>query len=362
MHIHGVLMGAAIGDALGFSRTGMSRRRALHRYGRPPLRYRMVSMRGIYSGDTQLALLTAQALLKSRTDLRSFRRYFKSRLSWYWVSWPVGIGAATRWAALKCWFYRVGLPSGTNSADNGACVQAIFSALAINGTGHRLVKWTDETTMLTRTHPLALDGCRVLAVLAEAAATVKPDQWCSSTVLDSAIEVSTEPGIRDKLIQLKPFLAADRSPSFVARHFGWSDGITRSSLSTAVMGSYCFLRYPQNFQRAVGSAISLGGDSSSLGGVVGGLVGARVGVDGLPKDLARRLGGAPHGPAWISELAERFSHWPHGVDDLHRAPAQSVDPIGQIIRNMHARAVVWNNRLWRKFSCVCSRPRRERQR
>ncbi|MEZ6074514.1 MAG: hypothetical protein R3C56_02220 [Pirellulaceae bacterium] len=61
-----------------------------------------------------------------------------------------------------------GVPSGVNSV---VPLTRVDQRLAIHGTGHRLSRWVDESTKLTHTHPLASDGCQVLAALADHGAT-----------------------------------------------------------------------------------------------------------------------------------------------------------------------------------------------
>ena len=100
------------------------------------------------------------------------------------------------------------------------------------------------------------------------------------------------------------------------------------------MAAYCFLRYPRDFERAIGSAIRLGGDTDSVAAIVGGLVGAHIGYDKLPRDLITRINVSPHDADWIEDMAERLSHWPHGVDDLHFAPALPSHPLTQLFRNL----------------------------
>ncbi len=328
------MLGVAIGDALGLARENLPRRVALKMYGRRPLSYRLVPGRGIYSDDTQLMLLSAQALLQSRSDSKSFRRLFQKRLRWYALSLPVGIGKATLISSLKCWLAGFKVSTGVQLAGNGAATRAIFAALATNGTGHRLSRWIDETTRLTHTHPLAIDGCQVLAALADFGSTNKPDKFDSQVALRKAISASSSVEIKSKLEALIPFLEQGRSPSAVARHFNWHTSIDGFIVPTTVMAAFCWLRYPADFRRAVESSITLGGDSDSVGAIVGGLVGAHVGVKALPKELVEKLSGFPHDCAWIEKLAERFSHWPHGPDDLHSAPAQPSDPPAQLMRNL----------------------------
>ena len=326
-------MGVAISDALGFPREGLQRRTALKMFGSPKSAYRLLPGLGIYSDDTQLMLMAAQSLLRSRSEWRPFSRSYLRRLAWYPFSLPVGVGRATILAAFKSWLRITGLPTGCNSAGNGPATRAMFLTLALHGTDHRIIKWIEDSTRLTHTDPLALDGCLVLSRLVQAAGTTKTKPIDRLDTLQKAITGCKEAAIRDRLNELIPFLTQSRSPSAVARYFGWDRGISGFIVPTTVMATYCFLRYPTNFERAVRSAIRLGGDTDSVAAIVGGLVGAHIGYTQVPIDLVKRLRFFPHDAEWIAEMAERLAHWPHGVDDLHFAPALPSNPLMQLLRN-----------------------------
>ena len=329
--IHGLMIGVAIGDAVGLSREGLSRRGALKMFGRPKLAYRLLPGVGVYSDDTQLMLMSAQSILRSFSEWRPFSRSYLSRLGWYALSLPAGAGKATMIAALKSWLRVTGLPSGCNSAGNGPVTRAMFLTLALHGTDHRIAKWVEDSTRLTHTHPLAIDGCLVISRLTQLAGITWTKSLDVSEALQQAVSVSKEPELRNKLAELKPFLDRSRSPSAVARHFGWEKGISGFIVPTTVMAAYCFLRYPNNFDQAVRSAIRLGGDTDSVAAIVGGLVGAHIGYQKLPSDLIERLKVAPHDAVWIGEMAERLSHWPHGVDDIHSAPAPFIESADAVV-------------------------------
>lgn len=334
------MVGTAIGEALGLARSGLSRRVALKMFGRPPLRYRLLPGRGIYSDDTRFMLMAAQAILQCRSDLRSFRRKYQSRLSWYPLSLPIGIDLSTWLACKKTWLYRTGITTGVRSTGNGAATRAMFIALAINGNGHRLRKWVEESTKTTHTHPQTIEGCQVLAQLADTCATTSYGKLEPSGVLGNLIDSCEEPILKEGLQRLLPFLEGNRSPSSVARHFEWHRGIRNHILPSTLMATYCCLRYPTDFNRAVQSAIGLGGDSESLGAIVGGLVGAHIGFDRIPKPLIKSLGGYPQSLGWIEEMSNRLSHWPHGMHDLSFAPPLPSDPMMQFLRSLFSIALV----------------------
>ncbi len=362
--IHGLMMGVAIGDALGLPREGLNRRVALRMFGRPTLSFQLLPAVGIYSNDTQLMLMAAQATLRSRSEWRPFRRSFLRRLAWYPFSIPVGAGKATIIAAFKSWLSFTGWATGCKSAENGPATRAMFITLALHGTDHRILKWVEDSTRLTHNDSLAVDGCQALSRLAQIAGTSKNKTFDSDDALEQLIAGSKENLIKEKFEQLRPFLANGRSPSAVARHFEWDYGISGLIVPTVVMATYCFLRYPTNFERAVKSSISLGGDTDSVAAIVGGLVGAHIGFLKLPTKLVERICFTTHGSAWIEEMAERFSHWPHGVDDLHYAPALPSYPLMQVLRNLLMLMLVLFHQILRApyKALACSESRRLRKR
>lgn len=331
-HIHGVLLGVAIADALSQPRQQIPPRELLRRYGRRLRANQHLPGGRYYGANTQLMLLCAQALLNSRSDLRHFRVCFQRRLRYIPLSMAVGLDKATRRAATLSWIRPLVSTTGSHHPGSGAATRAIFSALAIQGTGHRLSKWTEESTSLTHTHPAAIDGCRVLATLANRAAVTRPEALQIDQAMEEAISVSEYGELKKRLSALSQFLSERRTPRAVAKHFGWQRGISRHIVPTTVLAAYCWLRYPFDYRRAVEAAIMLGGDGTVVA-VTGGLAGAHLGYSGLPADWADRLSDFPHGRHWLEALAERFSHWPHGFEDLHDAPAQPSEPIMQIVRN-----------------------------
>jgi ADP-ribosylglycohydrolase len=65
-------------------------------------------------------------------------------------------------------------------------------------------------------------------------------------------------------------------------------------VSSEVTGSVCwslyaFLRSPDDYWETVCTAIGAGGDTDTTAAMAGGILGARVGVKGLPQELLARL-------------------------------------------------------------------------
>jgi ADP-ribosylglycohydrolase len=101
--IAGVILGTAVGDALGLPREGLSRRRAEKLFGGPPLRHRLLFGRGMVSDDTEHTCMVGQALLRAPDAVDSFARSLAWRLRWWLLGLPPGAGRATLRAVVKLW-------------------------------------------------------------------------------------------------------------------------------------------------------------------------------------------------------------------------------------------------------------------
>jgi len=70
-----------------------------------------------------------------------------------------------------------------------------------------------------------------------------------------------------------------------------------NSVPTAI---YCFLSRPDSFAGAISGAISLGGDTDTIGAMTGAISGAYLGVDAIPGRWQDKL----ENHRYIAELAE----------------------------------------------------------
>src|SRR5258708_510613 len=111
----GVLLGTAIGDALGLPAENLSPRQIRRRWPEP-LRMRFIFGRGMISDDTEHTLMVAQALLSHPDDSVAFQRALGWKLRWWFAGLPGGVGLATAKACLRLW---IGFP-----ADKCAVISA----------------------------------------------------------------------------------------------------------------------------------------------------------------------------------------------------------------------------------------------
>src|SRR6185503_9163525 len=119
--LSGVLLGTALGDALGLVCEGMSAKRIARRFGRMD-RYHLLGRTGYVSDDTEQSALVAQSLARHPDNLqRCVRSFRRSLLGWFWRL-PWGVGMATIRSSFKI---MLGLSrSGVRSAGNGSAMRA----------------------------------------------------------------------------------------------------------------------------------------------------------------------------------------------------------------------------------------------
>ena len=118
----GVLIGTAVGDALGLPAEGVSRRR-IGRLFPGPWRHRLIFGRGMVSDDTEHSVFISQALLAQPESAERFARRFARSLRWWFVALPAGIGLGTGRAILRLWLGFSPARSGVRSAGNGAAMR-----------------------------------------------------------------------------------------------------------------------------------------------------------------------------------------------------------------------------------------------
>jgi ADP-ribosylglycohydrolase len=189
------------------------------------------------------------------------RRQFDGLGSW-------GNGAAMRVAPLGAWF-----------ADDLDVVVADAA----------------RSAEVTHAHPEAAAGA--VAVALAAALNVRGSagdeliRRVSARVPESAVAA----GLRRALT-----IAPSADPRHVAAVLGCGERI--SAMDTVPYAIWCAARYPDDLVEALWSTALAGGDVDTTCAIVGGIVAARTGLDGVPADW---LTACEPLPAWVAELDGR---------------------------------------------------------
>jgi ADP-ribosyl-[dinitrogen reductase] hydrolase len=335
--IAGVLIGAAVGDALGLPREGMSRRRAAKMFGSGELRHAFLFGHGMTSDDAEHACMTGQALLEAPHDADAFARSLARRLRWWLLGLPAGTGKATLLGALRLW---LGVPparSGVFSAGNGPAMRAPILGVCLRRDPDRLAQYVRASTRLTHTDPKAEQGAWAAALAAGYAA----EELDPPSLLEAVLRRVENAELRELIESVRRGLEQGASPDEFAAHLGLERGVSGYMYHTVPAALFCFLRYPSDFRAAVESVIRLGGDTDSTAALVGALAGARNGGDAIPRPWIEGLLCWPRTVAWMQRLAERL-----GSQFAEVPPSEDTNPLPVSCPALLARNVLFNGTVF----------------
>ena len=293
----GVLIGTAVGDALGLPMEGLSAQRQPRLFP-PPLRHRFVGRFGMISDDTEHTLMLAQSLLECPTDPIGFQRTLARRLRWWLVGLPAGVGFATLRAVLRLW---VGIPpsrSGVMSAGNGPAMRTALLGVFFADDAERRRQFVATSAQITHRDPRA--EIAALAVT-ETAAWMAEQRDDVDALLQSLTNLSDLFEWTAIIAKIGVGLSWEQPTANFALELGMGRGVSGYAFQSVPVAIYAALRHRNDFEAALTEAIACGGDTDTVGAITGALVGARVGVAGIP---------AP----WHSGIVE----WPRSLSLLHR--------------------------------------------
>ena len=308
-HLRGVIVGTAVGDAIGLPREGLSRRRATKIFGDRPLTHKLLFGCGMISDDTEHTCMTAQALLASGGQPRAFARSLAWRIRWWFLAFPAGVGMATAKACLKLW---LGFPphrSGIWSAGNGPAMRAaVLGVYAWDDLG-LLRELVGASTRLTHTDPAAEHGAIAVALAAAYSAMTSErncqvDPVCYLELVRQHLTGTEMLGLIESVVQRVQQSAAFES---YLRDRGLSRGISGYINHTVPACLYCWLLHTRDYRAAIERIVIAGGDTDSTSAIVGGLVGITAGPNAIPNEWLGRTIEWPRSIAWMRQLAQRLA-------------------------------------------------------
>jgi ADP-ribosyl-[dinitrogen reductase] hydrolase len=298
----GVLLGTAIGDALGLPLEGLSARAIARRFGRID-RYRLLGPWGFVSDDTALTALAAQSLLVAGGDPGRAAGAFRRGLALWLLTLPWGIGLATLRAGGLC---LLGLKrTGIASAGNGAAMRA-----AVVGAGfpdHAEKRRALGLAMAETTHTdrRAVEGALFVAEVA--AACVRGLEPTDAFL--AGRQVVADAALAAALDGASCLLQSSADVRAAAERLGTTGFV----LHTVPFATFCFLRHADDPRTALSEAVACGGDTDSYGAILGAWLGARHGASGLPQDWLGALAPGPWSVPRLRALGERLAGLPGPV-------------------------------------------------
>lgn len=293
----GVILGTAMGDALGLPYEGLPPRR-VPRLLPFPLRPRFLAGRAMVSDDTEHTIMVAQSLLACPADERAFARDLAWRLRGWLLAAPAGVGLATLRAGIKLMVGFSPEHSGVWSAGNGPAMRAAVLGVCLGSDSARLRAYVRASTRLTHTDPRAEHGALAVALAAHHAAT-RGSGDCLGFVRDAMRDVDS-PEWREAMDQAEGL--ARGCIDLPADGKGVSGYVYRTV--PAAVGAW--LRHPRDFREVVGQCVRWGGDTDTVGAIAGALAGTALGEEEIPAEWLASLWEWPRGLAWMRDLADRL--------------------------------------------------------
>jgi ADP-ribosylglycohydrolase len=306
--IIGCLLGMATADALGVWCENLSARR-LQRFHSSLDRHHFLFGRGMYSDDTEHLCLTAQALITSAGAPEAFTRALTRRLRWWLLTFSAGIGWATLRSCLKLWLGFPATRSGVFSAGNGPAMRSPILGVCFGHDTERLRQLVRLSTRITHTDPRAEYGALLVALAAFLAATVDDTRELPQRFLAGMQELlGTEAAQLQTLLQQAADSArAGLSPLEFAQTMGRKRGVSGYMYHTVPVVIQSWLRYPDAYEQAIPAIIACGGDTDTTAALLGSIVGARVGKNGIPPAWLNGLWEWPCSVRWIERLGQRLA-------------------------------------------------------
>jgi len=174
--------------------------------------------------------------------------------------------------------------------------------VAFGDESEKLQQYVRRSTEITHSDPKAYYAALAIALAAH---------FNTRSELPSAIDYLQElesllPEDAHDFLELAQSAAAsatsDEPVAQFATKIGSENGISGYSFHTVPCVLQVWLRHGEDFEPGLQEIIKAGGDTDTVGAIYGGVVGARIGKQGIPKDWLDNIIEWPRSMIWIERL------------------------------------------------------------
>lgn len=302
----GAILGCLLGDAFGSDFEGMNPDRVMFYIGN--LSKRMIRR---YTDDTDMTLALAESLIQSkRIDPADISDQFRLLCD---LTRGYGMGTIQAIIALRAgvpWHQVAKTTFKEGSYGNGAAMRVSPVGVFYHHDLETLREAAIQQANITHAHPLGQWGAVMQATAVGLAVIQDPNECLNEDMIIRVREVLWQGPIEyvKALNQIEQILSRRVKPKSqeIVEWFG--NGV--AALYSVPSACYVALTYSPNFCEAIRVAISLGGDTDTIAGMVGAIVGAHIGEKRLPVEWIEQLEDGPRGYAFAKDLANRlFETW-----------------------------------------------------
>lgn len=326
----GCILGTAVGDALGLPCEGLSRRRQLRWF--PSLdNYHLLFGKGLCSDDTEHTCMLTQSLLVSGGNETLFAQDFAWRLRWWLVGLPAGIGWGTLRSLVKLWLFLPEKYRGVFSAGNGPAMRSAMLGVCFVDDDARMKALVRISTRLTHRDPKA--ECGALAIALAAKCSMLEQNF--DIFIADLNRLTQEHGqaaneLLNIVIKIRDSVNQEETTELFVQNLGCAKGVSGYVYHSVPAVLHAWQSYPHDFALAIKTIIRCGGDTDTMAAMLGGIIGAHVGKQGIPQPWLDNLVEWPRSVSWIETLASKAVN---GVQSGNTIKAHSLSLIGLAARN-----------------------------
>jgi ADP-ribosyl-[dinitrogen reductase] hydrolase len=291
----GCVLGGAVGDALGAPFEGLWFRSI------PTSEDLLAGFaefegypRGQYTDDTQLTIATLGSIVEHRQiDPAEIARSIAKLWRTQEVVGPGGActSAADRFLAGTSWR---DCGEEVGQAGNGTAMRTAALGLYFWNASEELPGTVADISRITHKDPRSVAGG---VAIAAAARELAVDSTIDARSLCARVAATINPFHGDFAGLISGLSAIlDSDPRALREYIAWSGSssrdfpepiITPYVIPTVLASLWAVCAFPNSWPDATTAAIGLGGDVDTLGAIVGGLMGAKLGVEAIPRHLVR---------------------------------------------------------------------------
>lgn len=294
--ILGSLMGTGVGDALGASLEGWRRVDSDEVRALAEKRHTL-----IYTDDTHMMIGVAESLIEKKgfdgehMTSRFMENYGREPFRGY------GPGPPRVFRMIKggeAWDKAAERLYGGGSFGNGSAMRIAPVGVFYYDDIAKLKEIAYKSSQITHAHELGKEGAALQAYAIALATQADPSLALQGNeFLRKLTHFVKHEVYKQKLKSIKELLG-EKDRSKVVAELG--HGIEAfNSVPTAI---YSFLSHPNSFEEAVIYAISLGGDTDTIGAMTGAISGAYLGIEAIPSKWQQKL----ENRDYLTELADRL--------------------------------------------------------
>ena len=303
----GAILGCFLGDAFGAGFEGMNPNQATFHLSNLSKKF----FRS-YTDDTDMTLALAESIVQTGgVDPEDVANQFSLHCD---LTRGYAIGTIKAVLALRAglkWHQVARIVFNEGSFGNGAAMRVSPVGLFYHDDLDRLEEAAVKQASITHVHLLGQWGAVMQACSVGLAVNQNPKEAFKKEQMVASLREILWRGPIEYIKSLNMIEEMfGQGKKLEAREVVQSLGNGVEAHYSVPTASYIAITYSPDFCDAIRAAISLGGDTDTIAGMVGAIVGAHVGERGLPAEWIEQLEEGPRGRSFVRSLADRlFETW-----------------------------------------------------